>query len=47
MSNEGVASSSGAPPIVSDQMESISDIREHDVPYHVRVAIDCKINVVS
>ena len=26
-------------------MENIVDIREHDVPYHVRVAIDLKINV--
>ena len=28
-------------------MDHITDIREYDVPYHVRVAIDCKINVVS
>ena len=26
-------------------MENIIDIREHDVPYHIRVAIDLKINV--
>ena len=26
-------------------MENIVDIREHDVPYHIRVAIDNKINV--
>lgn len=26
-------------------MENITDIREYDVPYHVRVAIDLKINV--
>ena len=30
---------------VTDQMENITDIREYDVPYHVRVAIDLKINV--
>jgi len=30
---------------VTDQMENILDIREHDVPYHVRVAIDLKLNV--
>ena len=42
---EGVGSSSG--PVVSDQMDNIADIREYDVPYHVRVAIDRKINVVS
>ncbi|CAH0549983.1 unnamed protein product [Brassicogethes aeneus] len=27
----------------SDQMENIMDIREYDVPYHVRVSIDLKI----
>ena len=32
---------------LSDQMDNILDIREHDVPYHVRVAIDEKIHVVS
>ena len=30
---------------MTDQMENITDIREYDVPYHVRVAIDLKINV--
>ncbi|XP_032807748.1 DNA polymerase epsilon catalytic subunit A [Petromyzon marinus] len=30
---------------MSDQMENITDIREYDVPYHVRVAIDLKIHV--
>ena len=28
-------------------MDNILDISEHDVPYHVRVAIDKKIHVVS
>ena len=28
-------------------MDNILDIREHDVPYHIRVAIDNQINVVS
>ncbi|CAB4010997.1 DNA polymerase epsilon catalytic subunit A, partial [Paramuricea clavata] len=28
-----------------DQMENIIDVREYDVPYHVRVAIDLKIHV--
>lgn len=32
---------------ISDQMENIIDIREYDVPYHVRVSIDLKIQVVS
>lgn len=30
---------------ITDQMENIRDIREHDVPYHVRVAIDLRLNV--
>lgn len=29
----------------SDQLENIIDIREYDVPYDVRVAIDLKLNV--
>lgn len=28
-------------------MDHIVDMREYDVPYHVRVSIDRKINVVS
>uniref|UniRef100_A0A915HL00 DNA polymerase epsilon catalytic subunit n=1 Tax=Romanomermis culicivorax TaxID=13658 RepID=A0A915HL00_ROMCU len=30
---------------LSDQIDNIIDIREHDVPYHVRVSIDLKIFV--
>ncbi|XP_046401826.1 DNA polymerase epsilon catalytic subunit 1 [Ischnura elegans] len=30
---------------VTNQLENIIDIREYDVPYHVRVSIDCKIFV--
>ncbi|BFZ25729.1 hypothetical protein BsWGS_28768 [Bradybaena similaris] len=30
---------------ISDQMENIVDLREYDVPYHVRVSIDLKIFV--
>ncbi|KAK3581719.1 hypothetical protein CHS0354_015350 [Potamilus streckersoni] len=30
---------------IVDQMDNIIDIREYDVPYHVRVSIDLKINV--
>lgn len=26
-------------------MENLIDIREHDVPYHVRVAIDLQLNI--
>ena len=41
-----VSSGGGASNTVTDQMENIIDIREHDVPYHIRVAIDNRINVV-
>lgn len=30
----------------SDQMDNIVDMREYDVPYHVRLSIDLKIHVV-
>ncbi|KAK8403806.1 hypothetical protein O3P69_000115 [Scylla paramamosain] len=30
---------------MQDHLENILDIREYDVPYHVRVSIDCKIFV--
>ncbi|MEE6511690.1 hypothetical protein FKM82_018375 [Ascaphus truei] len=30
---------------ISDQMENIVDMREYDVPYHVRLSIDLKIHV--
>ncbi|XP_028851833.1 DNA polymerase epsilon catalytic subunit A isoform X2 [Denticeps clupeoides] len=30
---------------MSDQMDNIVDIREYDVPYHVRLSIDLKIHV--
>ena len=46
----GFVSSGGAASntvTVTDQMENIIDIRESDVPYHIRVAIDNHINVVS
>ena len=46
----GFVSSGGAASntvTVTDQMENIIDIRESDVPYHIRVAIDNRINVVS
>lgn len=29
---------------MADHMDNIADIREYDVPYHVRVSIDLKIN---
>lgn len=37
------AESTDAAKKMSDQMDNIVDIREYDVPYHVRVSIDCKI----
>ncbi|XP_040208047.1 DNA polymerase epsilon catalytic subunit A [Rana temporaria] len=30
---------------ISDQMENLIDMREYDVPYHVRLSIDLKIHV--
>lgn len=32
---------------ISDQLENIVDMREYDVPYHVRLSIDLKIHVVK
>ncbi|XP_065196318.1 DNA polymerase epsilon catalytic subunit A-like [Sycon ciliatum] len=40
----GVEHGQGSKTIV-DQMDNIIDIREYDVPYHVRVAIDLRIHV--
>ena len=31
---------------IADQLDNIVDMREYDVPYHVRVSIDLKIHVV-
>lgn len=31
---------------MTEQLDNIVDMREYDVPYHVRVAIDLKIHVV-
>lgn len=33
------------PKKVVDQMDNIMDIKEHDVPYHIRVSIDLHLNV--
>lgn len=30
-----------------NQMDNIVDMREYDVPYHIRLSIDLKIHVVS
>lgn len=32
---------------ISDQLDNIVDMREYDVPYHVRLSIDLKIHVVN
>lgn len=32
---------------VADQLDNIVDMREYDVPYHIRLSIDLKIHVVS
>lgn len=37
----------GASRKVANQMDNILDMREYDVPYHVRLSIDLKIHVVS
>lgn len=37
----------GASKKVANQMDNIVDMREYDVPYHVRLSIDLKIHVVS
>lgn len=37
----------GASRKVANQMDNIVDMREYDVPYHVRLSIDLKIHVVS
>lgn len=41
MDEEGMSKS------ISDQLDNIVDMREYDVPYHVRVSIDLKIHVVK
>lgn len=37
----------GASRKAANQMDNIVDMREYDVPYHVRLSIDLKIHVVS
>lgn len=32
---------------ISDQLYNIVDMREYDVPYHVRLSIDLRIHVVK
>lgn len=32
---------------MADQLDNIVDMREYDVPYHVRLSIDLKIHVVG
>lgn len=31
---------------ITDQLDNVVDLREYDVPYHVRLSIDLKIHVV-
>uniref|UniRef100_A0A4W3JDP1 DNA polymerase epsilon catalytic subunit n=1 Tax=Callorhinchus milii TaxID=7868 RepID=A0A4W3JDP1_CALMI len=40
-----MAEAEGTSKKIADQMENIIEIREYDVPYHVRVSIDLKIHV--
>lgn len=37
----------GASRKIANQMDNIVDMREYDVPYHIRLSIDLKIHVVS
>lgn len=32
---------------MTEQLDNIVDMREYDVPYHVRLSIDLKIHVVK
>lgn len=41
------ADEEGTSKSISDQLDNIVDLREYDVPYHVRVSIDLKIHVVN
>lgn len=41
------ADDDGTSKSISDQLDNIVDMREYDVPYHVRVSIDLKIHVVK
>lgn len=41
------ADEDGAFKKMSDQLDNVVDMREYDVPYHVRLSIDLKIHVVG
>ncbi|XP_061624174.1 DNA polymerase epsilon catalytic subunit A isoform X2 [Phyllopteryx taeniolatus] len=43
--NVSSAQEDGLSKSISDQLDNIVDMREYDVPYHVRVSIDLKIHV--
>ena len=43
----GTGEEDGMSKKISDQMDNIVDMREYDVPYHVRLSIDLKIHVVG
>ncbi len=43
----GINSARPATKGIEDLMDSLIDIREHDVPYHMRVAIDNNINIAK
>lgn len=32
---------------IADQLDNIVDMREYDVPYHIRLSIDLKIDLLS
>ena len=45
--NVSSADDDGTLKSISDQLDNIVDMREYDVPYHVRLSIDLKIHVVK
>lgn len=44
LASDGTASAASMNRAGADYLESVVDIREHDVPLHVRISIDLKIN---
>ncbi len=43
----GTTAQRAVPRTTEDIMDTLEDLREYDVPYHMRVAIDQKINVAK
>ncbi|XP_029426854.1 DNA polymerase epsilon catalytic subunit A isoform X2 [Rhinatrema bivittatum] len=45
LAGSSIAGDEGTSKKIADQMDNIMDMREYDVPYHVRLSIDLKIHV--